>query len=423
MGNNSYSSRRPAGKTFNSRSSKPSSGFSRNGRNSSGRGNRKPSFIHPSKFINRATLPAKKEIYEPENLFTDFGFVAELEKNLESIGYVKPTRIQDESIPSIMLGRDVIGLANTGTGKTAAFTLPIIQWLIKTNRSQAALIVAPTRELAMQIEDEFRKFARGLRLYSALCVGGMNIQRQISALRRRPQVIIGTPGRLKDLYQRRVLNLENIGVMVLDEADHMLDMGFLPDVRFLISKTPRDRQSLCFSATITPDIQRLLDEMLINPITVSVRTTETSEHIEQDVIEASTKEEKMDALLNLLSEPDFEKVLIFGETKHGVQRLADDLTGSNLPAEAIHGNKSQPQRQRALRAFKENHVKIMVATDVAARGLDIPHVTHVINFDQPASYSDYVHRIGRTGRAGRSGQAFTFIARRTIRSQSNQKRR
>lgn len=380
--------------------------FSNNGRKNRGG----KAYIDPQKFINKAIDKVDMVEFVPIHKFSDFGFVSDLQKNIESKGLTQPTAIQDGAIKPVMEGRDVIGLANTGTGKTAAFVLPIIHRL-KTNPDQkTVLIMAPTRELAVQIDEQFRIFAFGMRLYSALCVGGVNIQAQIRNLRRRPQVIIGTPGRLKDLMQQRELKLQFVTTLVLDEADRMLDMGFLPDIKAIIAELPEKRQSLCFSATITPQIQYLLDSMLNDPVTVSVRTRETSEHIEQDVIKASSKEEKVAILNDLLKKEHFEKVLVFGETKYGVQRLADNLTKAGLPAEAIHGNKSQPQRQRALKAFKDGKVGILVATDVAARGLDIPNVSHVINFDQPNNYEDYVHRIGRTGRAGKRGHALTFIA-------------
>jgi superfamily II DNA/RNA helicase len=310
----------------------------------------------------------------------------------------------------VLEGRDLIGLANTGTGKTAAFLLPILQRLVIDPNSVRALIVAPTRELAYQIDEEFRQFAKGLQLYSALCVGGVNIGPQIAQIKRGPHLVIGTPGRLKDLVQQKALRLGAANVLVLDEADRMLDMGFIRDIRFLIAELPTERQSLCFSATITPEIKTLLGEMLKDPVTVSVRTGETSEHVEQNVVKASSKEEKLAKLEDMLRQPDFDKVIVFGQTKHGVQRLADNLSKAGIKAEAIHGNKSQGQRQRALDAFKKNHVQVLVATDVAARGLDIPNVSHVINFDQPNSYEDYVHRIGRTGRGGKRGHALTFVA-------------
>ncbi len=375
------------------------------------KGNRgRGAYIDPAKFINKAVAQVDRVEFVPVHSFSDFGFVNELQANIAKKGLEHPTAIQDGAIKPVIEGRDLIGLANTGTGKTAAFVLPIIQRLKTVNGQGAVLIMAPTRELAVQIDEQFRIFAANMKLYSALCVGGVNIQKQIRDLRRRPQVIIGTPGRLKDLMRQRVLKLQFVTTLVLDEADRMLDMGFLPDIKDILAELPKERQSLCFSATITPQIQALLDSMLKDPVTVSVRTRETSEHIEQDVVKASSKDEKVRILNKLLNDEEFEKVLVFGETKFGVQKLADILTKAGLPAEAIHGNKSQPQRQRALRNFRDGKVGILVATDVAARGLDIPNVTHVINFDQPNNYEDYVHRIGRTGRAGQKGKALTFIA-------------
>lgn len=377
--------------------------------------NRRPkrsgTYIDPSKFVNKATQAAEEVVYEPAHSFMDFAFSDAIKRNIVAAGYETPSAVQDQSIPLTLEGKDVIGLANTGTGKTAAFVLPILE-RIKPLKGMApqVLIMAPTRELATQIDDEFRKFARGLGLYSVVCVGGMNINNQIRNLSRRPQVVIGTPGRLKDLTNRNVLKLKHVEILVLDEADQMLDMGFIADIKHLVGLLPEQRQSLCFSATMTPAIRELVNNMLKDPAVVSVRTRETSEHVEQDVIRASSKEEKMEKLLKLLEQEDFDKVLIFGETKYGVQRLADNLTKRGIPAGAIHGNKTQPQRQRTLNSFKKDEIRVLVATDVAARGLDIPNVSHVINFDQPQNYQDYVHRIGRTGRAGNRGTALTFIS-------------
>ncbi|MDP4038418.1 MAG: DEAD/DEAH box helicase [bacterium] len=359
--------------------------------------------------MNTATVTEEIIPFIPQHQFSDFGLMPALQQTLIQRGYTMPTPIQDEAILPALAGRDTIGLANTGTGKTAAFVLPIIQRLKTIASGQIALIIAPTRELALQINDEFRYFAGGLGLYSTLCVGGANMNRQISQLTRKPQAIIGTPGRLKDLNSQGVLKLNQVGILVLDEVDRMLDMGFINDIRYLVSKLPAARQSLCFSATIPPQISALLNEMLTNPVTVSVKTSETSDHVQQDIIRATSKEEKVTILQDLLRQNDFEKVLIFGRTKWGVHRLAENLTKQGIPAEAIHGNKSQPQRQRALQIFKDGKVGVLVATDVAARGLDIPLVSHVINFDQPDNYDDYIHRIGRTGRAGNQGKALTFV--------------
>jgi ATP-dependent RNA helicase RhlE len=379
-----------------------------------GGGNRGPAkkYIHPSKFINKAIAKADEVVYESKNKFADFPFGAQLHHNIASKGYVTPSAIQDQAIPHIIDGRDVIGLANTGTGKTAAFLLPIIERQSGIMLRPSVLIVAPTRELAQQIDEQFRDFSKGLNLYSTIVVGGTNIERQIRDLKRRPHVVIGTPGRLKDLMQRGVLQLKNMTTLVLDEADRMLDMGFLPDIRQIVNEMPPERQTLFFSATITPDISALVNTFLKDPVTVSVRTAETSEHVEQDVIEARDKMHKVELLTDMLLGKDYEKVLVFGETKFGVQRLSDHLDNSGIPSVAIHGNKNQSQRQRALKQFKDERVRVMVATDVAARGLDIPNVSHVINFDTPQTYEDYVHRIGRTGRAGASGRAHTFIEQR-----------
>lgn len=388
---------RPAGKSFG--------GGNRRG----GRKGPAKKFIHPSKFINKATLKAEETPYEATHKFADFPFGSQLHHNIASKGYETPSAIQDQAIPHIVAGKDVIGLANTGTGKTAAFLLPIIERQSGIMLRPSVLIVAPTRELAQQIDEQFRDFSRGLNLYSTLIVGGVNIDRQIRDLKRRPHFIIGTPGRLKDLMQRRLLKLDNMTTLVLDEADRMLDMGFLPDIRQIVDAMPRERQTLFFSATITPEIEALTKSFLNDPETISVRTAETSEHVEQDVIEARDKAHKVEILTTMLQNDAYEKVLVFGETKFGVQRLSDHLDQSGIPSAAIHGNKNQSQRQRALKQFKDERVKVLVATDVAARGLDIPNVTHVINFDTPQTYEDYVHRIGRTGRGGASGRAHTFI--------------
>ena len=397
---------------FRARQAGPKPHFKRGGGNRGG--NRGPSkkYIHPSKFINKAVAKNDEVIYEPQYAFADFPFGSQLHHNVASKGYKTPSAIQDQAIPHIIEGRDVIGLANTGTGKTAAFLLPIIERQSGITLRPSVLIVAPTRELAQQIDEQFREFSKGLGLYSTLIVGGVSIDRQIRDLKRRPHFIIGTPGRLKDLMQKRILQLKNMTTLVLDEADRMLDMGFLPDIRQIVNEMPSDRQTLFFSATITPEISALTNAFLNDPVTVSVRTSETAEHVEQDVIEARDKTHKIELLTEMLQNKNYDKVLVFGETKFGVQRLSDHLDNSGIPSAAIHGNKNQSQRQRALKQFKDERVKVLVATDVAARGLDIPNVSHVINFDTPQTYEDYIHRIGRTGRGGASGHAHTFIDRR-----------
>jgi superfamily II DNA/RNA helicase len=372
-------------------------------------GGPKKQYINPERFINKQTVESKSAPYTPKHMFADFDINALLLQNIAELGYEAPSAIQDQTIPLAIEGKDVIGLANTGTGKTAAFLLPILTELAKTRAFNSVLIMAPTRELAQQIDEEFKRYSRGMKLFSALCVGGMNINHQIRALQRRPHVVIGTPGRLKDLIGRNQLHLYDVKTLVLDEADRMLDMGFVADIREIASQLPLDRQTLCFSATMTRAVEQIVNDFMKNPEFVSVKVNETNDHIYQDIIEFDNDDHKKELLHDMLSTSEFEKVVVFGETKFGVQRLADLLSKNGLRATAIHGNKSQPQRERALKEFKSERVKVLVATDVAARGLDIPDVSHVINFDQPQSYDDYVHRIGRTGRGGKSGTALTFV--------------
>lgn len=372
-------------------------------------GPKSKSNINPSRYINKAVALEEEAPYVPTHTFDTFGLDPRTAATLKHIGYETPSPIQDQSIPPALEGKDIIGLANTGTGKTAAFLLPTIEKLLVDPVLCSVLILAPTRELAQQIDAEFRKFSAGQRLFSTLVVGGANIGRQISQIKRGPHVVIGTPGRVKDLIDRKVLRLHSVNTFVLDEADRMCDMGFVRDIRTIESEMPKQRQTFCFSATMTDDVKSIVHEFMHEAVTVSVIKKHTSSHIEQDVIRARDKMHKIEILTELLRTPEFEKVIIFGETKFGVQRLADSLTKSDLPAAAIHGNKSQSQRERALKSFKTDQVNILVATDVAARGIDINDVTHVINFDPPKQYEDYVHRIGRTGRAGKTGKALTFI--------------
>lgn len=369
----------------------------------------KSSNINPSRFINKAVKVAEQEVYQSKHKFADFNLNNQTLSTLSHLGFDNPTPIQDQCIELALDGKDVIGLANTGTGKTAAFVLPIIEKTAANRRAVSTLILAPTRELAQQIDADLRKFSAGQKIYSTLVVGGMNINNQIRQIKRGPHVIIGTPGRVKDLINRRVLRLSQVTTFVLDEADRMCDMGFVGDIREIEVELSKQRQTLCFSATMTPNVQSIVEEFMIDPVTVAISQNVTSEHIEQSIIEAGDKEQKINLLHELLEKESYDKVIIFGETKYGVQRLADRLTKNDMNAVAIHGNKSQSQRDKALRIFKSGEAKIMVATDVAARGLDIPNVSHVINFDAPKQYDDYVHRIGRTGRAGNSGRAFTFV--------------
>jgi superfamily II DNA/RNA helicase len=400
-----------AGSARPQRSRAPFQGGQKNSFNNNGGGRKKRftgNYIDVSKFINKATPVVEVEAYVPDTIFADFKIDESIKKNIIARGYLHPTPIQDKTIPHILEGKDLIGLANTGTGKTGAFLLPMLDKIIK-NPTEKLLVVVPTRELAIQIQEEFRAFAAGLRIGSVVVVGGANIRTQIECLRSRYNVVIGTPGRLKDLIQRKNLNLGQFANVVLDEADRMLDMGFMPDVRYLLSLVAPKRQTLFFSATLAPEIEKLIQEFLVDPIKISIRTRETAANIEQDVVRLKQGEDKIEVLQDLLRKAHFTKVLIFSRTKHGAEKLSVILSKNGFKAQSIHGDKSHAKRQKALKLFKENYVEILVATDVAARGLDIPDVSHVINFDVPATYEDYIHRIGRTGRAGKAGTALTFV--------------
>lgn len=372
-----------------------------------GRNNNKKKLAYNiNDFINKAT-PVEETVYVPQHAFADFDVDMSIKKNLEKKGYVNPTPIQDEVIPYILEGKDVVGLANTGTGKTAAFLIPLIHGVLAHKAGQI-LVLTPTRELALQIEEEFRTFARGTNLKSVVCVGGTPIGPQIKRLQHYNHIIIGTPGRVMDLMNRGKLILDGVQSVVLDEADRMLDMGFVNDMRFVLAKVPKERQSLCFSATMAPEIERIVQDFLVNPVKVSVKTQDTSKNIDQDVVHIAGRD-KIDILVDYLSDDEFERVMVFGRTKRGVEKLSRMLNKRNLKTESIHGNKSHGQRQRALKKFKDGHVTALIATDVAARGLDISNVSHVINYDLPESYDDYIHRIGRTGRGSNTGKALTFV--------------
>jgi len=367
--------------------------------------------IDPARFINKAVIDeSAKEVenFTPEHKFQDFKIDQRLIRAVINKGYKIPTPIQDQIIPHITNGFDVVGIADTGTGKTAAFLLPLINKILQNSREQI-LIVAPTRELAIQIDQEFKFFARGMRIFSVCCVGGISIGRQISELRYNYNLITGTPGRLRDLIGKRIINLSEFNTVVLDEADRMFDMGFINDTRFIMNGMPRERQTLFFSATISNEIERIIREFTKNPVRISVKTRDTSKNVEQDIIRIEQGKTKLDVLNNLLNQKEFNKVLIFGRTKHGVEKISKTLLRKGFKVESIHGNKNNSQRQRALGMFKDNRIQILVATDVAARGLDIADVSHVINYDIPATYDDYIHRIGRTGRWNKRGMALTFI--------------
>jgi superfamily II DNA/RNA helicase len=376
-----------------------------------GRGGKKGNqgqYINPSKFINKAVTTTEAVVhFIPEHQFADFAVTDEVKRAVAAKGYTVPTPIQDRAIPHVLKGQDVVGIANTGTGKTAAFLVPLIN-KVRLDPQEQVMIIVPTRELAIQIEDELKGLTRGMKLFSVVCVGGANIVPQIKSLRFKNSFVIGTPGRLKDLIERKSIRLGDYKTIVLDEADRMLDMGFINDMRFVMAGMPKGRQTLFFSATLSPEIEKLIGEFLHEPVRIKVTTGETAKNVDQDVVSVGGKD-KLDVLHELLIQPGFSKVIVFGRTKHGVEKLAKLLEKRGFTAESIHGNKSHSQRQRSLGNFKDNRAQVLVATDVAARGLDIADVSHVINFDLPMTYDDYVHRIGRTGRGSKKGKALTFI--------------
>ncbi len=361
-----------------------------------------------AKFTNRAVVTTEEPVFVPEHKFADFDINAHLKANIIAKGYDLPTPIQDKSIPHTLQGQDIVGLAATGTGKTAAFLIPLIDKVMK-QKGERVLIMAPTRELAVQIEKELAGFAKGLGFRGMVAVGGASIGPQVAQLRHDPAFVIGTPGRLKDLMERKSLNLSGFGTVVLDEADRMLDMGFIEDMRAIMSKMRKERHTLFFSATMSREIEKLVGDFLENPVVISVKTTDTPSSVDQDVVRIQRGQDKFNVLSEMLKDPAFNRVLVFGRTKHGVERMAKDLSRMHIHAESIHGNKTHGARIKALEAFKSGKVTVLVATDVAARGLDIPAVSHVINFDLPSTYEDYVHRIGRTGRAAHKGKALTFV--------------
>ncbi len=361
-------------------------------------------------YISRATVKTNvvEEISGPEIRFDTLDLPQPLQQAILRHGYAQLTPIQAAGIPAIRDGKDVIGIANTGTGKTAAFLIPLVEKILK-DHTYRALIVTPTRELALQILQELRIFSGGMHIYHSFCIGKSSMSAQIQELRRNPHIVVGTPGRLKDLIERKILQLGSFRMIVLDEADQMLDMGFIHDVKHIISFLPKQRQSLFFSATVSSNINALIQSFVSNPITVSVKKHETVAHIKQEVVRVEQGKSKLDMLSALLQKQEFKKVLVFGRTKRGVDRISHELFNKGFKVTAIHGDKPQHQRQKAIRLFKEDAVNVMIATDVAARGLDIANISHVINYDVPQTYEDYIHRIGRTGRADKSGVALTII--------------
>lgn len=365
--------------------------------------------LNTSQFIRKASSSAPL-LYRSARLITDLPVDRAIIRNLQKKGYEKPTEIQDRTIEAILKGRNLMGLAQTGTGKTGAYLIPLIHNFLRKDSRSNVLVVSPTRELALQIDKEFRSIAFGLSLFSTCLIGGTSVRADIDKLRRPGQIVIGTPGRIADMVRQGALNLNKYSILVLDEFDRLLDMGFAAEIQRLVDGMSYRSQTILFSATEDKSQRALISKLMADPFEVRVRNENVSaDNIDQDIITVKDGEKKIDILLNMVMDQSFEKVLVFADTKRGVSRICRDLRRAGITADEIHGDKSQNYRIKALESFRNRRIKVLVATDVAARGLDIADVSHVINFQAPKDMESYIHRIGRTGRAGASGKALTFI--------------
>ncbi|NLD25228.1 DEAD/DEAH box helicase [Candidatus Dojkabacteria bacterium] len=395
--NNRYGRRRPSYRSSSYSNSRRGGGYNKRG-----------SSINVSQLIAKAVFEDLPSIYVLDHNLLEFDLTKELKKNITYKKYTSPTKIQYEAIPHILKGEDILGIANTGSGKTAAFLIPMINKGVL-DSSQRFLIVVPTRELAMQIQDEFLQLARNTGMRSVLIMGGNSMGKQIGVLKRDPHFVIATPGRLKDLIGRKAIDLLRINNVVLDEVDRMLDMGFIEDIRFIISKLNENKQSLFFSATMNRKSEEIANTLLKKPVKIQIEEESKGKNVDQDVIRLKEGETKFDVLYQYINKEEFKKVLIFTRTKRQADALSNKLIEKGIKVNALHGDKRQSQRSRIIDSFKKDYVNILIATDVASRGLDINNITHVINYDMPENYDDYIHRIGRTGRAGKKGYALTFV--------------
>ena len=372
---------------------------------------KKASTLDPSLLVKEVNHALTEKNFRSDRLIKDMPINIKLKEALAIKGYERPTEIQDRTLETLLEGRDILGIAQTGTGKTGAFLIPIIEKLLHHRVNPYALIVVPTRELALQVEEEFKSMSAGLGLYSTCLIGGTNINTDLKKLRRSSHVVIATPGRLLDLTDRRAIDLGKFKTLVLDEFDRMLDMGFIRDVNRIIDGMKQRNHTMLFSATLDKSQQSMINTILKNQVTVKVSTGNTSgDGINQEVIRLKPGEDKFKVLQQMLARNEFNRVLLFEETKHRVSRLCMQLNKAGIKADQIHGNKSQNARQNALQAFKQGRVQVLVATDVASRGLDVSDISHVINYQVPQTHDSYIHRIGRTGRAGKMGKAYTFVA-------------
>ncbi|MBK8956522.1 MAG: DEAD/DEAH box helicase [Saprospiraceae bacterium] len=365
--------------------------------------------VDPVHFEKKSN-PEKARSYTATRAIADLPVDDALIRNLIRKKYTHPTEIQEKALEPILNGLDFLGIAKTGTGKTAAFLVPLLHNVMNGDNPGQILIITPTRELALQIEAEYKTLCSGLKLFSHCLIGGTSVEADIQKLKRPVHTIIGTPGRIADLVMQRKLNLQNFSCLVLDEFDRLLDMGFSKEVMALVGKMTNRKQTILFSATEDDAQRSLMNSLLNNPVEVRLYSgNASSDLVDQEIVAVKPGESKVDVLIKMLKDKSFVKVMVFAETKHLVKRLTAKLRISGIRADDIHGNKSQNQRIRTLEAFKLEKIQVLVATDVAARGLDITDVSHVINFQEPKNLDSYIHRIGRTGRAGKSGKAYTFV--------------
>lgn len=370
--------------------------------------NRPVSQLNPEMLVKKSTVTTVKPYVSDRN-FDQLNLHKALNKNIADKGYQSPSEIQDKCIDQLLKGKNIVGIAATGTGKTGAFLIPVIHRMLA-NEKVSGLVVVPTRELAQQVHAEFKSLTKGTSLNSACFIGGTSVGKDVTLARRQNDLIVGTPGRINDLIDRRALKIESIPILVLDEFDRMLDMGFIRDIQKLVSGMKSRKQTMLFSATLDSSQEQLIKQITGPSVRINVTSgTQSSDNVDQNIIRVKHNENKFDVLYNLVSEASFEKVLLFAETKRSVDKLSRQLKNSGIKSDVIHGNKSQNYRSRAIEHFKSGRTKVLVATDVAARGIDIEGVTHVINYQMPQTMDSYIHRIGRTGRAEATGVAYTFV--------------
>ena len=363
-----------------------------------------------TRLFTKKAVPLTESRYVSERGIHELPIDERIKRNLQSKGYTKPTEIQDRTLEALLAKNNLLGIAQTGTGKTGAFLIPVIHNLIGQKAAFQVLIVVPTRELAAQVEEEFTSMVKGLSLRSLCFIGGTSVGRDIATLRQPAHIVIGTPGRLTDLARQGALRFNHFHTLILDEFDRLLDMGFSKDIQFIVRGMNNRRQTVLFSATEEANQKKLIQELLKEPVQIRISNGKiTGDHIDQEAVHVPAGETKIQVLLRMVQDKSFQKVIVFAETKRNVSTVRKNLHQSGIRVDEIHGNKSQNYRMKALNDFKSGKIQVLIATDVAARGLDISEVTHVINYQPPRDFDSYIHRIGRTGRAGKGGKAFTFV--------------